>query len=225
VSLPASDSPLSGGDAGRLAATAVEEGRLERAAAERLAANLDSREVLEAVLEAATESKRAAHGDLVSVSRNVFIPLTNLCRNRCSYCTFAKLPDSPEARTYTLEEVEEVVRGGVATGCIEALFCLGDKPEVAYRSYRDELALRGYASTTDLLVEGCRVAFEAGACRTCTRPTRSPPFASACTKRRASSGSRSPRACCSVSARTTSSASIRCSRFANSTIASVTSRR
>jgi FO synthase len=162
VNLPAPDTPLSGGDARRITAVAADEGRLARAPGERLAANLASRDVLEAVLDAASESKRAAHGDVVSVSRNVFIPLTNLCRDRCSYCTFAKLPDSPEAKTYTLEEVAEVVRGGVATGCIEALFCLGDKPEIAYRSYREELAQRGYASTTDLLVDACRVAFEGG---------------------------------------------------------------
>ena len=162
MSLPTPETPLSGADARRLAAVALDEGRLERAPAEQLAAQLGVEAVREAVLDAASESKRAAHGDAVSVSRNVFIPLTNLCRNRCSYCTFAKLPDSAEAKTYTLEEVDEVVRGGVATGCIEALFCLGDKPEIAYRSYRDELAERGYASTNELLVDGCRVAFEGG---------------------------------------------------------------
>jgi 7,8-didemethyl-8-hydroxy-5-deazariboflavin synthase CofG subunit len=114
------------------------------------------------LLEAAFESKRRGKGDVVSVSRNVFIPLTNLCRDRCAYCTFAKLPDSPEARTYTVGEVAEVVRGGVRAGAIEALFCLGDRPEVAYRSYREELARRGFGSTADLLVEACRVAFEGG---------------------------------------------------------------
>jgi FO synthase len=160
--LASPETPLAGGDARRIARTALDEGRIERAPAERLAANLARRDVLDAVLEAATESKRSAHGDLVSVSRNIFIPLTNLCRNRCSYCTFAKLPDSAEAKTYTLEEVAELVRGGIATGCIEALFCLGDKPEVAYRAYREELAARGVRSTTELLVEACRVAFEGG---------------------------------------------------------------
>ena len=85
-----------------------------------------------AVLEGAAESKRRARGPVVTVSRNVFIPLTNLCRDRCAYCTFAKPPDSPEARTYSLAEVAEVVRGGVVTGCVEALLCLGDKPERAY---------------------------------------------------------------------------------------------
>ena len=76
----------------------------------------------------------------MTVSRNIFIPLTNLCRNRCNYCTFAKRPDSAEAHTYTIDEVEEAVRGGVATGCVEALMCLGDKLEIAYKSYREELA-------------------------------------------------------------------------------------
>jgi FO synthase len=162
LKLPSPETPLSIGEAQQLAQAALAEGRLERAPAERLAANLDTPGVLTALLEAASESKRSAHGDRVSVSRNVFIPLTNLCRNRCRYCTFAKLPDSPEARTYTVEEVEEVVRGGVATGCIEALFCLGDKPEVAYRSYREDLQARGFASTTELLVAGCQAAFEGG---------------------------------------------------------------
>jgi FO synthase len=85
-----------------------------------------------AVLAGAAESKRRGKGDAVSVSRNVFIPLTNLCRDRCSYCTFAKQPDDPAAKTYTLAEVEQVVAGALRAGCTEALFCLGDKPEIAY---------------------------------------------------------------------------------------------
>jgi FO synthase len=162
VTLPSSDAPLLGAEATQLVAEAVDQGRLERAPAERLAANLSRPDVLEAVLDGATESKFRAHGKRVSVSRNIFIPLTNLCRNRCGYCTYAKPPDSAEAKTYTLDEVAEAVRGGVATGCIEALFCLGDKPEVAYRSYKAELRERGYRSTTELLVDACKAAFEGG---------------------------------------------------------------
>jgi FO synthase len=149
-------------DAERLAREALEGGRIPRAHADRLAAHLHEPAVRAVVQEAALESKRRAKGDVVTVSRNVFIPLTNLCRDRCTYCTFAKPEDSPEAKTYTLEEVADVVRGGVATGCIEALFCLGDKPEVAYRGYRDWLAARGFGSTADYLVEACRIAFEGG---------------------------------------------------------------
>jgi len=135
---------------------------LEREPAERLSKRLDDASIREVLCEGAREIKRAQTGDRVTVSRNIFIPLTNLCRNRCSYCTFAKLPDSAEAHTYSLDEVEEVVRGGVATGCIEALMCLGDKPEIAYGSYREMLGQRGYSSTTDLLVEACRVTLEKG---------------------------------------------------------------
>jgi FO synthase len=145
-----------------LVAAAVEEGRLERAAAERLGGNLRTPGVLEALLEGAAESKRRGKGDVVSVSRNLFIPLTNLCRDRCAYCTFAKLPDSAEARTYTLDAVARAVRGGVRTGCIEALFCLGDKPEIAHRAHREWLAMRGLATTAEYLVQACRVAFEGG---------------------------------------------------------------
>lgn len=162
MSLTSPDSPLSRAEAERLVRDAVEDGALTRLAAERLGQALVDPEIRRIACEGARESKLRAKGDVVTVSRNVFIPLTNLCRDRCSYCTFAKPPDSPEAKTYTLDEVAEVARGGVATGCIEALFCLGDKPEVAYRSHREWLRARGFGSTAEYLVEACRIAFERG---------------------------------------------------------------
>ncbi len=162
MSLPDSHSPLQLRDAEGLVAEAVASGSLERGPAERLAANLRDDAIREAVLAGAHESVLRGVGDVVTVSRNIFIPLTNLCRDRCTYCTFAKRPDSPEAKTYTVLEVAEVVRGGVLTGCIEALMCLGDKPEVAYKSHREWLASRGYGSTTDHLVEACQVACDGG---------------------------------------------------------------
>jgi 7,8-didemethyl-8-hydroxy-5-deazariboflavin synthase CofG subunit len=162
VSLPDPTTSLPSREAEALVANAVSEGALSREAAERLGSNLRDEAVREAVLQGAHQSKLASKGDVVTVSRNIFIPLTNLCRDRCSYCTFAKHPTSPEAKTYTLDEVAEVVRGGVLTGCIEALMCLGDKPEVAYRSHREWLAARGYSSTTDHLVDACQAAFEGG---------------------------------------------------------------
>jgi 7,8-didemethyl-8-hydroxy-5-deazariboflavin synthase CofG subunit len=146
----------------RAVAAAVEDGRLERAAAEQLGGNLRAPGVLEVLLEGAGESKRRGLGDVVSVSRNLFIPLTNLCRDRCAYCSFAKPPDAAEARTYSVEEVAEAARVGVRAGCIEALFCLGDKPEIAYRAHRAWLAERGLATTAEHLVQACRVAFEGG---------------------------------------------------------------
>jgi FO synthase len=114
------------------------------------------------VLAGAFASKLRGKGELVSVSRNVFIPLTNLCRDRCGYCTFAKLPGDPLARTYELSEVEEVTREGVRTGCTEALFCLGDKPEKAHAAHRTWLRERGLATTAAYLEQACQVAFEGG---------------------------------------------------------------
>ncbi|MDJ0852298.1 MAG: 7,8-didemethyl-8-hydroxy-5-deazariboflavin synthase CofG [Myxococcota bacterium] len=149
-------------EAERIVAEAVDTGRLERGLAEALGAGLDREEVREPVLEGALESKRRAKGDRVSVSRNVFIPLTNLCRDRCGYCTFAKQPDDPDAKTYTLDEVAEATRGALRAGCTEALFCLGDKPEKAYRSHREWLAARGLSTTAEYLVQGCEVAFDEG---------------------------------------------------------------
>ncbi len=146
----------------RWAREALESGRLEVGRAEHLAGIFGEPGVLDALLEAADECRVRGRGDRVTVARNIFIPLTNLCRDRCDYCTFAKLPESPEAKTYEIEEVREVVRGGIATGCTEALLCLGDKPEVAYRSHRDWLAERGWGSTAEQLVDASQAAFEGG---------------------------------------------------------------
>jgi FO synthase len=98
----------------------------------------------------------------VTVSPNVFIPLTNLCRNRCTYCTFVKHPNDPAAKTYTLLEVEETCGRAQRAGCIEALMCLGDKPERAFKGYRDWLGRQGYATTVDYLEDACGRAIEAG---------------------------------------------------------------
>jgi FO synthase len=142
---------------------AVVAGReLGRDEANALACQLGDEEIRQIICDAAYTIKRATTGHRVTVSRNLFIPLTNLCRNRCTYCTFAKMPDAEDAHTYSVDEVEETIRGGVATGCIEALMCLGDKPEIAYGSYREMLASRGLASTIDLLVEACRRTVETG---------------------------------------------------------------
>ena len=153
---------LTARDAGAIASQALALDGLGRDEAERLGASLGDPGVLEELLQAADESRLRARGRVVTVSKNIFIPLTNLCRNRCGYCTFAKLPTASDAHTYELSEVAEAVQGGVKTGCIEALMCLGDKPEIAYRSHREWLAERRWESTTDHLVEACRVALEGG---------------------------------------------------------------
>ncbi len=136
---------------------------MERGAAEALGGAARSHPaVLDALCEGAAEAKRRAFGETVTVSRNVFIPLTNLCRNRCTYCTFAKHPNDPDAKTYTLPEVHDTCRGAANAGCIEALMCLGDKPELSSKRYRAWLEEAGYGTTAAYLLEGCKVAIEAG---------------------------------------------------------------
>src|SRR5689334_25176972 len=89
------------------------------------------------------------HGRLVTYSPKVFIPLTKLCRDVCHYCTFARPPRRGERAYMTLDEVLEVARAGERAGCREALFTLGDKPELRYRAAREELAAHGYDSTLE----------------------------------------------------------------------------
>src|SRR5580765_5639646 len=69
------------------------------------------------------------HGRTVTYSRKVFIPLTNLCRDACGYCTFARPPGDPKARTLTPDDVLAIARAGRDLGCKEALFSLGERPE------------------------------------------------------------------------------------------------
>src|SRR5579875_2205305 len=104
---------------------------------------------------AAAERRDAAFGRIATYSRKVFLPLTNLCRDVCGYCTFVRQPDDPLVHTMSAEEVLAVARAGEALGCKEALFSLGDKPELKYPSHRAWLAERGYRSTIDYLVAMC----------------------------------------------------------------------
>ncbi|MCA3381859.1 MAG: 5-amino-6-(D-ribitylamino)uracil--L-tyrosine 4-hydroxyphenyl transferase CofH [Roseomonas sp.] len=97
----------------------------------------------------------AGHGCVMSYSRKVFIPLTKLCRDVCHYCTFAEKP-RPSRATYLMpEEVLAIARAGAKAGCTEALFTLGDKPELRWRQARGALAEMGHASTIEYLVEMC----------------------------------------------------------------------
>ncbi|MFZ5932154.1 MAG: 5-amino-6-(D-ribitylamino)uracil--L-tyrosine 4-hydroxyphenyl transferase CofH [Pseudomonadota bacterium] len=100
---------------------------------------------------AAGRLRDLGHGNLISYSRKVFIPLTHLCRDVCHYCTFAHPPRKGEAPYLSPEQVLEIARKGEAAGCHEALFTLGDKPELRYGAARDALAQMGYASTLDYL--------------------------------------------------------------------------
>ena len=95
----------------------------------------------------------AGHGGLVSYSRKVFIPLTQLCRDVCHYCTFAHPPRRGEPAYLGADEVLAIARAGARAGCHEALFTLGDKPELRYAAARDALALLGHETTLAYLAE------------------------------------------------------------------------
>ena len=96
----------------------------------------------------------------VTYSRKVFIPLTHLCRDVCHYCTFAQVPRKVMAPYMSIDEVLEVARNGAAMGCKEALFTLGEKPELRYKAAREALAEMGYESTTDYLFAAAKAVFE-----------------------------------------------------------------
>src|SRR5262249_14130596 len=102
---------------------------------------------LEVLLGEARDLSRTGHGDRVSYSRKVFIPLTRLCRDVCAYCTFAASPKQVGSAYLSPDEVLAIARAGQAAGCKEALFTLGDKPELRYKAARDALAELGYSST------------------------------------------------------------------------------
>ncbi len=92
---------------------------------------------------------------IVTYSRKVFLPLTNLCRDYCRYCTFRRDPQEAGARTMTPDEVMQVATAGEKLGCREALFSLGDKPEWAFPEMRATLRRLGYKSTLHYLEAMC----------------------------------------------------------------------
>ena len=96
----------------------------------------------------------------ITYSPKVFIPLTKLCRDVCGYCTFARPPRRGEQAYLTDEEVLAIARAGAAAGCHEALFTLGDKPELRYRVAREELASRGCDTTLELLGRMARLVLD-----------------------------------------------------------------
>lgn len=113
-----------------------------------------------ALLATAAELRDRHKGRVVTFSPKVFVPLTNLCRDFCGYCTFRKAPEEPGAKTMTLEEVLRVVQQGKSLGCTEVLFSLGDKPEAIYAEMKQFLAERGHQRTLEYLYEACRVVVE-----------------------------------------------------------------
>jgi FO synthase len=104
--------------------------------------------------------REQGHGNRVTYSPKVFIPLTKLCRDVCGYCTFAHPPRRGERAYMTEEQVLDVARAGAAAGCREALFTLGDKPELRYRVARDELAALGCGTTLEYLARCAALVLE-----------------------------------------------------------------
>jgi FO synthase len=108
---------------------------------------------LATLMPVAASLRDAGHGNLVSYSRKVFIPLTQLCRDVCHYCTFAHPPRRGEAAYLDREQVLAIARAGAKAGCKEALFTLGDKPELRYGMAREALARLGHDTTLSYLAE------------------------------------------------------------------------
>jgi FO synthase len=122
---------------------------------------MTSAELLHAsVEELCAEARSRRRSRLVTYSPKVFVPLTKLCRDVCHYCTFARPPRRGERAYMTIDEVLEVARAGAAAGCREALFTLGDKPELRYRAARTELASLGCATTVEYLEQAAGAVLE-----------------------------------------------------------------
>ncbi len=108
---------------------------------------------LPSLLLAASRLRDAVHSNRISYSRKVFIPLTQLCRDVCHYCTFAHPPVRGQAAYLTRDEILAIAQAGAEAGCKEALFTLGDKPERRYKIAQRELAQLGHETTLSYLAE------------------------------------------------------------------------
>ena len=115
---------------------------------------------LAGLMDTAAQVRDAGFGSTVTVSRKVFIPLTQLCRDVCHYCTFAHPPRKGQRAFLTPDEVLDIARAGARVGCDEALFTLGDKPELRYAVAREELAALGYATTLSYLKAMAKLVLE-----------------------------------------------------------------
>ncbi|MFM9972752.1 MAG: 5-amino-6-(D-ribitylamino)uracil--L-tyrosine 4-hydroxyphenyl transferase CofH [Burkholderiales bacterium] len=112
---------------------------------------------LELLMARAAALRDSVHQNRITYSRKVFIPLTTLCRDVCHYCTFATSPKAGQSAYLSAEQVLAIARAGAAAGCQEALFTLGDKPELRYRQAREELDALGYATTIEYLAAMCEL--------------------------------------------------------------------
>ncbi len=176
---------------------------------------------LNELLTAATELRAAGKGRVITFSKKVFIPLTTLCRDYCTYCTFRKDPGQPGAHFMTPDEVFALAERGRRAGCKEALFSLGDQPEKIFPEAREFLRTQGFSRTLDTSA----LASCARACRTPKLRTRCPLSASVPSKKPANSQSPSLAESSSASAKRWRSASTHSLPFERSTKNTATSRK
>ena len=115
---------------------------------------------LDNLLEEANKIREQHWGKTITYSRKVFVPLTNMCRNTCSYCTFVKDPKSDEATILTKDQVIDIIKEGQKKGCKEVLFSLGEKPELRYPIARRALKKLGFNSMVDYLKEVCQLTLQ-----------------------------------------------------------------
>lgn len=116
----------------------------------------------EALCEAACVRRDRVWGKSLTFSPKVFLPVTNLCRNRCDYCSFRRSPGDPGEWTMTPDEIRSWLHRARGQGCIEALFCLGDTPETGFGQYRALLRSWGHERTVDYLRWAAEEALAAG---------------------------------------------------------------
>jgi len=113
------------------------------------------------LLLAASAIRNRSKGKTITYSKNVFVPLTQLCRDRCGYCTF-KIEPGEGSLFMNPDEVLDIAKKGVKAGCTELLFVTGDKPELAYQIYRDALGKIGYETTAEYLIDMGKTGLENG---------------------------------------------------------------
>ena len=115
---------------------------------------------LEALMARAVAVRAAQWGEVITYSRKVFVPLTNMCRDTCTYCSFVKTPDDPLANYMTPDQVLATARAGEARGCKELLFSLGERPELRYAEAASALQKLGYKTTNEYLRDMCALVLQ-----------------------------------------------------------------
>jgi FO synthase len=140
---------------------ALDGARIDEAEAQ-LLIDTEAPDEVAALIAVAGHLRTRLHSSVITFSPKVFLPVTNLCRNRCSYCTFRSDPEDAHAWTMAPDEIRTSSRNGRALGCIEALMCLGDKPELSFHSHRATLRQLGHSSTLAYVHQACEIALEEG---------------------------------------------------------------